>query len=307
MLIGNVAIYLVGVPWLAVALGVDLPTAIALGLTPFIVIDAIKLLPPPARSAASWWVGRAADRRALTRDAVPRRRRSACTGPTARPGASTARRCCCWVRGRGRCCCSSPIPASRPASTSTATSGSDPWARLQATLRSYLTIVYGTTTAARAEIRRLNELHRSIRGRRLRRPRPRPLALGPRDARRDDDRRLRRLDRAAAARRARALLRRDAADRAGLRGPGRPASRRPRVVRGVRRVDARARRARPSLVGRPRARLARPEPAAGAGAAAARRPAARRRTRGRCGRRSRCCPRPCDPSTASAGDRSSGS
>jgi uncharacterized protein (DUF2236 family) len=40
----------------------------------------------------------------------------------------------------------------------------DPWARLQATLRSYLAIVYGTTTTARAEIRRLNELHRSIRG-----------------------------------------------------------------------------------------------------------------------------------------------
>ena len=40
----------------------------------------------------------------------------------------------------------------------------DPWARLQATLRSYLTIVYGTSTAARAEIRRLNALHRSIRG-----------------------------------------------------------------------------------------------------------------------------------------------
>lgn len=41
---------------------------------------------------------------------------------------------------------------------------SDPWARLQATLRSYLRIVYGTGTAARAEIRRLNELHRSIKG-----------------------------------------------------------------------------------------------------------------------------------------------
>lgn len=40
----------------------------------------------------------------------------------------------------------------------------DPWARLQATLRSYLTIVYGTSGAARAEIRRLNELHRSISG-----------------------------------------------------------------------------------------------------------------------------------------------
>jgi uncharacterized protein (DUF2236 family) len=40
----------------------------------------------------------------------------------------------------------------------------DPWARLQATLRSYLTIVYGTTMAARAEIRRLNGLHRAIAG-----------------------------------------------------------------------------------------------------------------------------------------------
>jgi uncharacterized protein (DUF2236 family) len=40
----------------------------------------------------------------------------------------------------------------------------DPWRRLRATLRSYLAIVYGTTTAARAEIRRLNELHRAIAG-----------------------------------------------------------------------------------------------------------------------------------------------
>ena len=40
----------------------------------------------------------------------------------------------------------------------------DPWRRLQGTLRSYLTIVYGTTSAARAEIRRLNNLHRAIAG-----------------------------------------------------------------------------------------------------------------------------------------------
>jgi len=40
----------------------------------------------------------------------------------------------------------------------------DPWQRLRGTLRSYLRIVYGTTAAARAEIRRLNELHRSIGG-----------------------------------------------------------------------------------------------------------------------------------------------
>lgn len=40
----------------------------------------------------------------------------------------------------------------------------DPWARLRGTLRSYLTIVYGTSAAARAEIRRLNGLHRRIGG-----------------------------------------------------------------------------------------------------------------------------------------------
>jgi uncharacterized protein (DUF2236 family) len=40
----------------------------------------------------------------------------------------------------------------------------DPWRRLAATLRSYLTIVYGTTSVARAEIHRLNALHRRIVG-----------------------------------------------------------------------------------------------------------------------------------------------
>lgn len=40
----------------------------------------------------------------------------------------------------------------------------DPWRRLSATVRSYLTIVYGTTRAARTEIRRLNALHRGISG-----------------------------------------------------------------------------------------------------------------------------------------------
>ena len=40
----------------------------------------------------------------------------------------------------------------------------DPWRRLAGTLRSYLTIVYGSTTAARGEVRRLNALHRDITG-----------------------------------------------------------------------------------------------------------------------------------------------
>ena len=40
----------------------------------------------------------------------------------------------------------------------------DPWARLIATVRSYLTVVYGSGREARAEIARLNRLHRSIEG-----------------------------------------------------------------------------------------------------------------------------------------------
>jgi uncharacterized protein (DUF2236 family) len=40
----------------------------------------------------------------------------------------------------------------------------DPWRRLAATLDSYLTIVYGSEPAARAEIRRLNALHRRVSG-----------------------------------------------------------------------------------------------------------------------------------------------
>ena len=40
----------------------------------------------------------------------------------------------------------------------------DPWRRLEGTVRSYLTIVYGTTGQARGEIRRLNALHRTIAG-----------------------------------------------------------------------------------------------------------------------------------------------
>lgn len=40
----------------------------------------------------------------------------------------------------------------------------DPWRRLAATLRSYLRIVYGSGPVARAEIRRLNTMHRAIEG-----------------------------------------------------------------------------------------------------------------------------------------------
>lgn len=40
----------------------------------------------------------------------------------------------------------------------------DPWRRLDGTLRSYLRIVFGTSAAARAEIRRLHRLHSTVTG-----------------------------------------------------------------------------------------------------------------------------------------------
>lgn len=62
MLIGNIAIYLVGLPWLAL---LGLPSdfaatrwqsAAAFGLTPFVVVDAIKLLLAAVAFPAAWWV-----------------------------------------------------------------------------------------------------------------------------------------------------------------------------------------------------------------------------------------------------------
>jgi len=41
---GNLTIYACGIPWLMVALGVDAGRAISLGLVPFLIGDAIKIL-----------------------------------------------------------------------------------------------------------------------------------------------------------------------------------------------------------------------------------------------------------------------
>jgi biotin transport system substrate-specific component len=60
MVIGSAAIYGVGVPWLAyVAFGGDLGQAIAAGLTPFLLWDAVKLVAAAVAFPAAWWfVGR---------------------------------------------------------------------------------------------------------------------------------------------------------------------------------------------------------------------------------------------------------
>ncbi len=59
MLIGNVLIYLVGVPWLIVVAKLDLAAGIAQGVTPFLLGDAIKLALAAAAFPVAWWaVGR---------------------------------------------------------------------------------------------------------------------------------------------------------------------------------------------------------------------------------------------------------
>lgn len=64
MVIGEIAIYAVAVPWLAVAAHMSPETAITTGLTPFIVGDAIKLAIAAGIFPVAWWVvgRRAGDR-----------------------------------------------------------------------------------------------------------------------------------------------------------------------------------------------------------------------------------------------------
>jgi biotin transporter BioY len=62
MLIGNVAIYLIGVPWIAfLVVPPELAaerwqTAAAWGLTPFVIVDAIKLILAALAFPAAWWI-----------------------------------------------------------------------------------------------------------------------------------------------------------------------------------------------------------------------------------------------------------
>jgi biotin transport system substrate-specific component len=56
MAIGNVVIYLIGVPWLMVVAHYDLATGIAKGLTPFLLGDGLKLILAAAAFPLAWWV-----------------------------------------------------------------------------------------------------------------------------------------------------------------------------------------------------------------------------------------------------------
>jgi len=56
MVLGNGVIYLVGLPWLAAATGFSPSEAIAKGLVPFVLGDALKILLAGAALPATWWI-----------------------------------------------------------------------------------------------------------------------------------------------------------------------------------------------------------------------------------------------------------
>jgi len=64
MLIGNALIYAIGLPWLAISTGGTFEQVVAWGLSPFVILDLVKLLAAAAIFPISWWlVGRSPEAR----------------------------------------------------------------------------------------------------------------------------------------------------------------------------------------------------------------------------------------------------
>ena len=56
LLVGDVAIYIVGLPWLSAAAHLSVEQTIAVGLTPFLVGDLAKIVVAAFLLPAGWWV-----------------------------------------------------------------------------------------------------------------------------------------------------------------------------------------------------------------------------------------------------------
>lgn len=56
MLLGNVVIYAIGLPWLKVVTGMSVADTVANGLTPFLLGDALKLALAAVLFPATWWI-----------------------------------------------------------------------------------------------------------------------------------------------------------------------------------------------------------------------------------------------------------
>jgi len=64
MILGEVVIYAIGVPWLAISAHLSAQSAIAVGFTPFVIGDAVKLAIAAGMFPFAWWlVGRRAGER----------------------------------------------------------------------------------------------------------------------------------------------------------------------------------------------------------------------------------------------------
>jgi biotin transport system substrate-specific component len=56
MAIGNVIIYVFGIPWLMAATGMTFQAAINAGLLPFVITDLIKLAIAAGVFPLAWWI-----------------------------------------------------------------------------------------------------------------------------------------------------------------------------------------------------------------------------------------------------------
>jgi len=56
MFVGNVAIYLIGVPWLMAATNIAVNEAVEVGLYPYVIGDAVKLVLAALLLPAGWWL-----------------------------------------------------------------------------------------------------------------------------------------------------------------------------------------------------------------------------------------------------------
>jgi biotin transport system substrate-specific component len=56
MLLGNIVIYAIGLPWLMASTGHEFDWAVANGLTPFLIGDGLKLLLAAGLFPVAWWV-----------------------------------------------------------------------------------------------------------------------------------------------------------------------------------------------------------------------------------------------------------
>ena len=195
MLLGNVVIYAIGVPWLHVSLGSTSATEVAFGPDAVHRRDAIKLLLAAGssrrRGGSSAGVpgalARARGVRGPIRGATHIDR--ACMAPTAQAWRLNREAMLLLGAGPRALLLQLAHPAVAAGVDEHSDFRTDPWAPpLQATLRSYLAIVYGPGRGT-GEIRRQRAPpldHRDG----LCRARPGPVPVGPRDARRDDDGRV---------------------------------------------------------------------------------------------------------------------